>query len=205
MKLYLFPAGRAVSVLSLKNYLGIECDIERLDFTRGDQRSAAYAKLNPNMKMPTLEDDGYVLWESNAILFYLADRQPERGLWPADVKGQADVLRWFAWENAHWDAESVGMVSFEKGSKAVMKLGPADPAFIARGEENFRRFASVLNGCLTGKTWLVGDRLTLADFSVGGVIPSAQAMDLPITEYPEISRWYDRLAALPGWHDKLST
>jgi glutathione S-transferase len=205
MKLYLFPAGRAVSVLSLKNYLGINCDIERLDFTRGDQRSADYAKLNPNMKMPTLEDNGFVLWESNAILFYLAAMYPEKGLWPSDVKSQADVLRWFAWENAHWDAESVGMVSFEKGSKVVMKLGPADPAFITRGEQNFARFATVLNGYLENKNWLVGERLTLADFSVGGVIPSAKAMDLSISKYPEISRWYDKLSALPGWHNKLST
>jgi glutathione S-transferase len=205
MKLYLFPAGRAVSVLSLKNYLGIDCEIERLDYTHGDQRSADYARLNPNMKMPTLEDEDFVLWESNAILFYLAAKYPEQGLWPSDVRGQADVLRWFAWENAHWDAESVGMVSFEKGSKVVMKLGPADPAFIARGEANFARFAAVLNDCLAGKTWLIGERLTLADFSVGGVIPSAKAMDLSIASYPEISRWYDKLAALPGWHEKLST
>jgi len=58
MKLYLFPAGRANSVLSLKNYLGIDCEVHRLDFTRGDQLKPAYAKLNPNKKMPTLEDDG---------------------------------------------------------------------------------------------------------------------------------------------------
>ncbi len=205
MKLYLFPAGRAVSVLSLKNYLGINCEIERLDFTRGDQRKPKYAKLNPNMKMPTLEDEAFVLWESNAILFYLAARHPDKGLWPSDVKGQADVLRWFAWENGHWDAESVGMVSFEKGSKVVMGLGPADPAFVRRGEQNFARFAAVLDGCLAGKNWLVGERLTLADFSVGGVIPSAEAMDLSIARYPEISRWYAQLSALPGWHSKLST
>jgi glutathione S-transferase len=111
----------------LKNYLGIDCEVERLDFAIGEQRSADYAKLNPNLKMPTLEDNGFVLWESNAILFYLAAMHPEKGLWPSDVKGQANVLRWFAWENAHWDAESVGMVSFEKGSKVVMKLGPATP------------------------------------------------------------------------------
>ncbi len=80
MKLYLFPAGRAVSVLSVKNYLGIDCEIEKLDFTRGDQRSADYAELNPNMKMPTLEDDGFVLWESNATLFYFAVCASEKGL-----------------------------------------------------------------------------------------------------------------------------
>jgi glutathione S-transferase len=205
MKLYLFPAGRANSVLSLKNYLGIDCEVQRLDFTRGDQLKPAYAKLNPNKKMPTLEDDGFVLWESNAILFYLASKRPEKGLWPSDVKDQADVMRWLSWESGHWDAESVGMVSFEKGSKVVMRLGPADPAFIKRGEQNFARFAAVLDGQLAGKTWLLGDRLTIADFSVGGVIPNAQAMHLSIAEYSEISRWYARLSALPGWHTRLST
>ena len=67
MKLYLFPAGRANSVLPLKNYLRIDCEVQRLDFTRGDQLNPTYAVLNPNKKMPTLEDDGFVLWESNAI------------------------------------------------------------------------------------------------------------------------------------------
>jgi glutathione S-transferase len=205
MKLYLFPAGRAVSVLSLKNYLSIGCEVQRLDFTRGDQLKPEYVKLNPNKKMPTLEDDGFVLWESNAILFYLASMRPEKALWPSDVKGQADVLRWLAWESGHWDAESVGMVSFEKGSKVVMGLGPADPAFIKRGEQNFARFAAVLDGCLVDKNWLVGERLTIADFSVGGVIPSGNAMDLSIAKYPEISRWYAHLSALPGWHHDLST
>jgi glutathione S-transferase len=204
MKLYLFPAGRAVSVLSLKNYLGIDCEVQRLDFKRGDQLKPEYVKLNPNKKMPTLEDGGFVLWESNAILFYMAATHPEIDLWPSDVKGQADVLRWFAWENGHWDAESVGMVSFEKGSKVVMGLGPADPAFIERGEKNFARFAAVLDGYLAGRKWLVGDRLSLADFSVGGVIPSAEAMELPIAKYPEISRWYSQVSALPGWHSKMS-
>ena len=89
--------------------------------------------------MPTLEDDGFVLWESNAILFYMAAKRPDRGLWPSDLRGQAEVLRWLAWESAHWDAESWGMVVFEKASKAVLGLGPPDPAFIARGEQNFAR------------------------------------------------------------------
>jgi glutathione S-transferase len=99
----------------------------------------------------------------------------------------------------------LGMVSFEKGSKVVMSLGSADPAFVKRGEQNFARFASVLDACLAGKTWLLGDRLTTADFAVGGVIPNAQAMDLSFAEYLEISRWYAGLCALPCWHTKLST
>ncbi len=105
MKLYLFPAGRAVGVLALKNHLGLDCEVQLLDFRRGDQLTPQYLALNPNKKMPTLEDDGFVLWESNAILFYMAAKHPEKGLWPSDLKGQADVIRWLAWESAHWDAE----------------------------------------------------------------------------------------------------
>src|ERR1700748_791833 len=108
--------------------------------------------------MPTLEDDGFVLWEANAILFYLAAKHPSGGLWPSDLNGQADVLRWLAWESAHWDAESCGMVAFEKASKAVLGLGAPDPGFIARGERNFARFAAVLNNSLRGNTWLTGEQ-----------------------------------------------
>src|SRR5258708_39214311 len=101
--------------------------------------------------MPTLWDGEFVLWESNAILFYMAAKRPESGLWPADLRGQADVLRWLAWQNAHLGAESYGMVAFEKGAKAVLGPGAPDPAFIPRGGQNFVRFAAVLGGHLEGK------------------------------------------------------
>jgi glutathione S-transferase len=83
--------------------------------------------------MPTLEDDGVVLWESNAIQFYFASKRPESGVRPPDAKSQSAVLRWLFWESAHWDAESVGMVACELSSKAVPDLGSPEPAFIARG------------------------------------------------------------------------
>ncbi len=84
-------------------------------------------------------------------------------------------MRWLAWESAHWDAESVGMVTFEKSSKGVLGLGAPDPAFIARGEQNFARFAAVLDGHLEGKSWVTGERLTIADFSIGALVPEPAA------------------------------
>lgn len=90
----------------------------------------------------------------------------------------------------------------EKGSKAVLRLGAPDPAFIARGEQNFIRFAAVLNDYLKGKTWLVAEQLT--NFSVGGVIPSAERMGLPVGDFPEIVRWYTGLATLPAWREALA-
>jgi glutathione S-transferase len=205
MKLYLFPpSGRVIGIVALKHHLALDCEVQPIDLGRGDQLTPEYLALNPNKKMPTLEDDGVVLWESNAILFYLAAKHPGSGLWPSDLTGQADVLRWLAWESAHWDAESIGMVAYEKASKAVLRLGPPDPAFVARGEQNFARFAAVLDGALKGKTWLLGNRLTIADFSVGGLVPSAERMGLPVGDFAEIRRWYDGLAALPAWREALA-
>ena len=200
MKLYvLLPSPRALKVLALNNHLGLECDLLIVDLGKGEQLSPEYSTLNPNKKMPVLEDEGFVLWESNAILFYLAAKKPESGVWPLDVTGQVDVLRWLVWESAHWDSEACGAVGYEKVSKTVPGLGAAEPAFVARGEQKFHRFAAVLNGSLQGRTWLAGNVLTIADFSVGAWVPSAQRLGLPIATYTEITRWYDGLAALPAW------
>jgi glutathione S-transferase len=200
MRLYVLPPSpRAFKVIALKDYLGIECEVHVVDLANGDQLKPEYIALNPNRKMPVLEDDGYVLWESNAILFYLASKKSSNGLWPSDAKHQADVLRWLAWESAHWDAESIGMVGYEKISKGVIGLGPADPAFIARGEQNFDRFAAVLDGHLKGRKWLTGNDLTIADFSVGAWIPAAERLQLPVARFREIGRWYGGLASLPTW------
>ncbi|MDB4933154.1 MAG: Glutathione S-transferase [Labilithrix sp.] len=205
MRLHFFPpSSRALGVVALNNHLALDCELRPIDLGRGDQRAPDYVALNPNRKMPTLEDDGFVLWESNAIMFYLAAKRPERGLWPADLRGRADVMRWLAWQSAHWDAESCGMVAFEKASKAVLGLGAPDPAFITRGEENFGRFAAVLDGHLEKRSWIVGDRLTIADFSIGALVPTAMRLGLPIGRFEHIGRWYQSLAELPGWQDALA-
>jgi glutathione S-transferase len=206
VELYYFPPStRALAIVALKNHLALDCEFNPIDLGRGDQLTPEYLALNPNRKMPTLADGEFVLWESNAILFYMATKRPESGLWPSEVRGQADVLRWLAWESAHWDAESCGMVAFEKASKAVLGLGEPDPAFIARGEHNFARFAAVLNDHLKDRAWLIRDQLTVADFSIGAFVPSAVRLGLPVARFSEISRWYEGLAALPSWRDAVAT
>ena len=88
IELYVFPPSpRAFKVMALANYLGIEPTLHALDLIKGDQKSLEYAALNPNMRMPTLKDGDYVLWESNAIMQYLASKRPESGLLPSDEKG----------------------------------------------------------------------------------------------------------------------
>ena len=86
------------------------------------------------------------------------------------------------------------MVVYEKVSRAVLGLGQRDPAFIARGEQNFAWFAAVLDKSLRGHQW------SIADFSVGWLVPSIKRMQLPIGQISEIGCWYDTLARLPAWH-----
>jgi glutathione S-transferase len=89
-------------------------------------------------------------------------------------------------------------------SSRALGIGPPDPAFIARGEQNFGRFAAVLNEALKGRTWLIGERLTIGDFSIGALVPTAERMQLPVREFPEIPRWYKGLATLPSWQQAVA-
>src|SRR5499425_3675414 len=154
IELYVFPPSpRAFKVMAVATYLGIEPTLHALDLIKGDQKSPQYAALNPNMRMPTLKDGDYVLWESNAILQYLAAKRPESGLLPPDEKGRLDVTRWQFWDLAHWDPACETLL-FENFIKSVvLKAGEPDPAALAKGMERFHRHAKVLDGQLRGKAF----------------------------------------------------
>ena len=177
--------GRVLGIVALKDYLALDCEVQAIHLGRGDQLRRSILALNPDRKCRRWRTMVLCFGESNAILFYMAAKHPKSGLWPSDLQGQAGVLRWLAWESAHWDVESIGMVSYEKASKVVLSRGPSDPAFIARGEQNFSRFAAVLNKSLRGKTWLIGERLTIADFQWGGSCPQPDAWGFPSETSPK--------------------
>jgi glutathione S-transferase len=203
-ELYVFPPSpRAFKVMAVANYLGIEPTLHPLDLIKGDQKSPEYAALNPNMRMPTLKDGDYVLWESNAIMQYLASKRQETGLLPADEKGRLDVTRWQFWDLAHWDP-TCAVFLFENVVKTVvLKSGEPDQAAIAKATEAFHRIAKVLDGQLKGKRFVAGDRLTVADFSLGAPLNYAEMGRIPLEPYREIKRWYATLRALPAWQKTL--
>jgi glutathione S-transferase len=204
MKLHIAPPSpRAIKVVALKNNLGLDCEIRVLDFAKGDHMTPEYAALNPNKLMPVLEDDGFVLWESNAILQYLAAKKPERGLWPSDAKRQADVFRWMSWESAHWAPDACSILIREHLLKKIFGLGETNPAEVARGESEFHRFGGVLDGHLKSRKWLAGDELTIADYSVGAWMTVSQVAQYPVAKYAGINRWYDALSSQPGWKEAI--
>jgi glutathione S-transferase len=198
MKLYVFPPSpRAMKVVALAEHLQLEHETQLVDLTKGDQTKPEFVALNPNGRMPVLEDDGLVLWESNAILQYLASKKPAAGLWPSDPRRQADVGRWMFWEASHW-APACGTLAFERVVKKLLGQGDADQAVVDKGEQEFRRVGGILNGALKGRKWLAGNDLTLADFSVGPWMALAQIAQFPVAGLTEIARWFDAFAALPG-------
>jgi glutathione S-transferase len=205
MKLYVFPPSpRAMKVIALADHLQIEYETRLVDLTKGDQMKPEFTALNPNQRMPVLEDDEFVLWESNAILQYLAMKGPAgAALWPSDARRQADVGRWMFWEGAHW-APACGTLAFERVVKGILGRGAPDPAVVAKGEQEFKRVGGILNNALGGRKWLTGNALTLADFSVGPWLALAQMAQYPVAGLTEIARWWEAFAALPGMKKALA-
>src|SRR6202521_3689930 len=118
MKLYVFPPSpRAMKVVALAEHLQLEHETRLVDLTKGEQMKPEFTALNPNQRMPVLEDDGFVLWESNAILQYLASKKPAADLWPSDPRRQADVSRWQNWEASPW-AQPYGTLPFRRLAKS---------------------------------------------------------------------------------------
>lgn len=199
MKLHVFPPSpRAFKVLAVANYLELKFEACPVDFAKGGNRTPEYTALNPNQRMPTLEDDGFVLWESNAIIQYLSSKKPEAGLLPGDARGRADVSRWQFWESAHWDP-ACAILLFERVIKKAFGRGDADPAEVEKGLERFHRAAGVLDSQLKGREFVMGNQITLADFSLGPAINLAQVAQLPLENYPQIRRWHATLWKIPSW------
>lgn len=205
LKIHAFPASpRGFKAVCFANHIGIEYEFVFCDLTKGAQKSPEFTALNLNQRMPVLEEDGWSLWESNAIVQYLASKKPELGLMPKDERGRADVSRWMFWESAHWD-QACSVLVFERFVKGFFGGGAPDPKEVERGLTGFNRAAAVLDAHLKGRKYLCnGDALSAADFSVGAALIMAEPAGFPLENYAEIRRWYASLAALPAWQKTLA-
>lgn len=196
------PSPRAFKVLAVARHLDIDVELCLVDLLNGAHLRPEFAALNPNKRMPVLKDDGFVLWESNAITQYLASRKPERGLLPADPRKHADVARWQFWESCHWDPACATLI-FERLLKKVFGQGDATPAHVEKGEDDVRKLGAILDGALAGRPYLCGAQLTVADFSVGAWLNYAERAGYPIDGFREIRRWYAGLMELPAWRESI--
>ena len=202
MKLYGFPQSpNTWKVLALASHIGVPLRLELVDLTKGAQRQPEYLALSPSGRTPTLVDGDFVLWESTAILQYIASRLPT-ALWPADDRKRADIMRWQSWQLQHW-SQACEPFLFERIVKPFFNLGAPDPAVIARAEAVFEKEAGLLDRHLAARRWLVGEGVTLAEYSVAPYLVHAEGCGMPLARYPNIVRWFGEVSGLPSWRQHL--
>lgn len=198
MKAYVFPPSpNARKIMALAEHLGLPVEFQFVDVTKGETHTPEFLKLNPNGKMPVLVDGDFVLWESTAIMQYMASQKPN-SLWPEDVRVRADISRWQCWQLAEW-MPACGILLWENLVKTMLQQGAPDLAAVAKGEEGFRHTAGILDAHLAQRDYLVGNAPSLADFSIAAPLEYTAVAKMPWGEFKHLQRWYGRIDALPAW------
>ena len=198
MKLYYFPPSpNSRKAHAVAIYLELLLDLQFVDIQQGEQYTPEYLQLNPTGRTPVLQDGDWVIWESTAIMQYLASQVPN-SLWPEDVKSRAEIMRWQSWELTHW-GPACRSLQYEKFVKQILQEGDPDLQVVERATKDFHKEATVLNNHLAKHEFLVNNTLTLADFSVASDLTYAVPAGVPLETYPHIQAWYARIEQLPAW------
>lgn len=196
---YTFPPSmNCRKVQAVINYLDLKVETRIVDLGAGKTREQEYLALNPNGRLPALADGDFILWESGAICQYLAEAHGDNRLWASDPRTRADITRWTCWQLAHWQP-AAGTLVWEYVAKPYFGAGEPDPAQVEKGIEQFHVVAGVLDRHLAGRRFIVGDRVTLADFAVGCALMYTKEARLPLEPYPNIREWSGRLDEVKGW------
>jgi len=199
MKLFDFafsPNCRKVRAVAYE--LGITFDHERVDLVRGAQRDPAFLARNPNGRVPVLEDGDLVLWESSAILRYLATGS---ALVPTARRTAAEVDRWMSWQVAHL-GPAMSKVSFERIVKRFTG-GTPDPARIAEGTAEFDQLTAILDRALVDREYVAGP-LTIADFALAAHYSLAAPAGLELARHGRVESWLARICARDSMKRALS-
>ncbi|HEV2177035.1 MAG TPA: glutathione S-transferase family protein [Stellaceae bacterium] len=200
MKIYWIKAQAPRRVLALAKHLNLVAEFIHLDLMSGDLKAPSYAELNPNLKAPTLVDGAVVLWESSAIMAYLCLKQGS-DMWPIENHSeQVEVLRWLSWNDNHW-APAVGPFYFEHIVKSTFGIGPPDRQSLLAKKPQLLKLAAILNRELEGRKYIVGNRLTIADFQLASMATDWSTAEMPLTEFPNIVGWLAGLNRIPAWAD----
>ncbi len=196
MKIYDFPLSpNCRKVRAVVYELGLAAEFVPVHLFQGEQHRSPLAALNPNQRVPVLVDDDFVLWESNAIVGYLAEGTR---LLPRDPRARADVQRWCDWELSHF-GPVVRKVAFERLVKPLTGRGPADPKVVEEGIADYRRLATVLDTSLAEKPYVTG-ALSTADFVLAAIfsIGAADPVGLETAPFPRVHAWLARMMDREG-------
>ncbi len=178
------------------------CDELGLPFERidaggrfSDLQTASFRALNPNGRIPVLEDSGFVLWESNAIVRYVAATYGTGRLCPPDSRARADAERWMDWQLT--DILPGMRVLFFQLVRA--REEEKDPAAVDRAIVAAAAAWRLLDAHLEGRRFVTGDDLSIADIPLGTFVHRWMALPIDRPALPALTAWYERLCGRPHY------
>ncbi len=192
--------GRATSanvqkVRWLCEEIGLAYEREDVGGEFGGTDTAEYIALNPNRRVPTIIDDGFVLWESNACVQYLASIHAAGTWWPSDAKTRGSAQRWMDFTTSTLAPAHVPVFH------GLVRTPPdkRDAGAIAAGRDNYAAQVAILDRYLGDSEYLAGPDITMADIAPAPFV--FRWFNLPIEreDLPNLRRWYDGLAARPAF------
>jgi glutathione S-transferase len=199
MKLYFHPMSSNARVARMAAVaLGIKPELVLVDLQKGENRKPEYLALNPNGKVPTLVDDGTVLFESVAIAMYLAEKTPGQTLYPTDAVKRAHVNQWLFWKASHW-SHALGTLVFENMIKGMFGHGAPNEYAVASATQATAQYAGVLDAKLAGNKYVTGETITLADIAIAPVLMYTQMAKLPVEQHTNVMRWFRDIQATEAW------
>jgi glutathione S-transferase len=192
MKLYGFAPTRTIRALWLLRELDVEFDYVNVDLTKGAHRRPEFLAVNPAGKVPVLVDGDLVLSESVAIALYLAEKYPEGGFVPSDLRARADVYRWLLFTATELEQPLWRIARHTTLYPPEKKLAAEIP--IAR--QDFLDMAAVMEKHLQRRSVLVGDTVSVADFVAAYTLDWANEAQL-LGELPTLRAYMERMYARP--------
>lgn len=182
-------------VLTTAAYLGLDIEFVFLDLFNGQNRIPEYLALNPNGTIPTLVDGDVVLFESSAIMIYLAERAGSSVL-PTGL-AKYETLKWMFWAAEHFRRGPTVLI--EQRFMGRLKGHPENQILVAEALQAIHRYSSVLDEHLSTRRFVVGDALTLADIDLAAPFSHIPRTKAPFLEYPHLAAWYERINSLSAW------
>lgn len=195
-------SANALRVRAVALELGLDFENVEINVMKGENKSPDYLAVNPNGKVPALDDDGFILWESRAITSYLASKKPDADLYPEDAKQRAIVDQWSYWQAIHL-GPAMQKVSFERFMKPKYGMGDPDEAAIESQVKDIAQFLPVLKTGLAGKDWVAG-KLSLADFALASTFGAREEAGISLADFPNIQGWIDRLESRASWQEAFA-
>jgi glutathione S-transferase len=182
--------------------LELGCEFERIDAAGefGVVDTPAYGRLNPNRKVPVIEDDGFVLWESNAIVRYLCAKYPARGLLSDSLTTRADADRWMDWQ-----ATEFSPVLRDAFWQLIRTPQAArQPALIEQSIRRSETMLAILDEALADKDFLAGPSFTMADIPVGCTVHRWLGLPIDRIRRANVDKWYERIMNRPAARQVLT-